>query len=484
MNSRVSSGLICGMTAQMYFRESYVSRAPLPGQTPDVLGSFESTCISLKRYLVALDPTERSLGGIPVAGASLTEAWRNLSNESEAVAAVLHTIEGLSEREVFKAYGIEGEDLQAVLDETGTPAGWFPLIAGYDAVPKLPKGLDVPQDLLAPLADEARRTLSAQELADLKRRLQALYKAGPGAKVEDEEPASAGEDGEEENEAALSGAYIPIPAETFLEELAQKLEIHPISVYWLLRELREKEGVVCQPEFQRFIEDYLTVTVLRLLGHRWPKQIEAGEPLPTWADEDGIIPLTEGAGQPSLLERVRQRIAQDFGPDRVNAIEREFEQIIGKPLGQWLATELFRRHISQFRKRPIAWQLQSSRSNEKSGRRGRANAAPAFSCLVYYHRLDGDLLPKIRSQYVGPLRSRFQTELAGLERLEKRTADQDARRVQLEMFLEELKDFDARLEKVITRGFSTPALEAIAKKEPLDRWTSRDGTTLVVLTQN
>ncbi len=478
LNTRIHSYLVRAISSKIQMNKGYVERLPADRALAMSLTGLEAGCLALKRHLVALDLTERTFGELPVRGTSLTEAWRNLVNEADTVAAILHTLEGLSEREVFKAYGIAGDDLKAVLDETGTPAGWFPLIAGYEQIPALPSGLDIPAELLAPLANESRRTLAVTELEALKRRLRALYEAGPGAKTEDDENVADSGDEEDENDAAVSGARIPIPAETFLEELSQKLEVHPISVYWLLRELRENEGGVCQPELQRFVEDYVGVTVLRLLGHRWPKQIEAGEPVPGWADKDGIIPLTEGAGQPTLLERVRERIVEDFGPDRVNSIEQEFEQIVGKPLGTWLATGFFPRHISQFKKRPIAWQIESSRNNGKRGRRGKANAPPAFSCLVYYHRLDADLLPKLRSQYVGPLRTRFQTELAGLERLDTRTADQDERRVQLEMLIEELKDFDARLEQVITMGFSSPALDAVAKKEPLDRWTSRDGASL------
>ncbi|MGI8549363.1 MAG: hypothetical protein ACR2PL_01000 [Dehalococcoidia bacterium] len=43
----------------------------------------------------------------------------------------------------------------------------------------------------------------------------------------------------DEEEAIALGARIPIPAETFLEELSQKLDVHPISVYRLLKEMRE-----------------------------------------------------------------------------------------------------------------------------------------------------------------------------------------------------------------------------------------------------
>jgi HEPN domain-containing protein len=35
---------------------------------------------------------------------------------------------------------------------------------------------------------------------------------------------------DEDDDQVITGARIPIPAETFLEELSQKLEIHPISV--------------------------------------------------------------------------------------------------------------------------------------------------------------------------------------------------------------------------------------------------------------
>ncbi len=475
LNARLSSYIVRSITPKIQLRESYVSRVPVPHHFPDSLAAFEIGCVSLKRDLVALDPNERSFSGIPVAGASFSEAWRNLANRTEAVAAVLHMLEGLSERDVFAAYGIAGYDLQAVLDETGIPAAWFPLLSRYDAVPHLPPELEVSAELLAPLAHEPHRTLSGEDLATLKRRLRALYEAGPGGTVEDEEPRDE-EDDEEESKAAVSGARIPIPAETFVEELSQRLEVHPISIYWLLRELRDKDGAVCGAELERFTLDYLSVLVLRILGHRWPREIEAGEPLPMWVDADGIIPLTDGTSEPTLLERMRDRLADDFGADRMGAIEREFEAITRRPVGAWLTTAFFKRHISQFRKRPVALQIVSSlRNNERGRGRSARRNTPAFSCLVYYHRLDVDLLPKLRTQYLGPLRLIFQTELGSLEKLKERSADQDARRLELEEKLEEIKSFEARLEAVITEGFASAALDKIVAREPLDKWTSRDG---------
>ncbi len=484
LNARLSSYIVRSITPKIQLRESYVSRIPLPEHTPPELARLQQLCLPLKRNIVALDPSERAFRVTRPAGSSLGESWRYAADEAEGVAAVLHALEGLSERDVFKAYGVDGEDLAAVLGETGTPAGWLPIIAGYDAIPDLPQDLEIPEDLLDPLAREPRRTLSAEETAALTRRLRGLYEGGPGAPSNEEDAGAADSDEDEENEGT-SGARIPIPAETFLEQISEKVQIHPVSVYWLLRELREKDGVVCGPELRRFVEDYMSVTALRLLGHRWPREVEAGEASPAWADRDGIIALTEGTAEPTLLARIRERLAVDFGTERASTIEREFGEIVGKSLGAWLASDLFPRHISQFRKRPIAWQLTSSPgTNERRRGRGAGRNAPVFSCLLYYHRLDADLLPKLRSQYVGPLRSRFQTELAGLEKIRERTADQDAQRVELEAKIEQLKTFDARVEEVIVRGFDcTVSADAIAK-EPLDKWTSHDGRSAHPSTQD
>ena len=273
---------------------------------------------------------------------------------------------------------------------------------------------------------------------------------------------------EEEESDSLEAPIRSIPPETFLEELSQKLEIHPISVYWLLKEGIEKEGWRCRPEEQRITADRLTVTILRLLGHRWPKQIEAGELVPDWADRDGIIPLTEWAGEPTLLDRVRERMAADFAGG-VSRVEQEFAEVMGTTLERWLEAEFFKHHVKQFKKRPIAWQLQSGKFGKKS--------KPAFACLVYYHELDGDLLPKIRSQYVGPLRQRLETELRGIDATAEaqRTERQKKRRVDLDDWIQELIAFDAKLAAVAAEGFDSPGLKALLAKEKVDGWCSPDG---------
>lgn len=204
---------------------------------------------------------------------------------------------------------LEKRDIQAVIEETGTPAGWYPLITTYDRLPAIPDSLKLPsfpQMLFDYLINHRRVNPDNKELAQIKANLRILYEAGPGAKdLEQEENNEASKDEDE----ITTGAHIPIPAETFLEELSIKMQLHPITIYWLLEELRA-EGVRCKPEEQRLLEDRLSVLVLRLLGHRWPKQIEANEPIPAWAEQNGIIPLVNGTGKIMLVERLQGAVTR------------------------------------------------------------------------------------------------------------------------------------------------------------------------------
>jgi hypothetical protein len=311
------------------------------------------------------------------------------------------------------------------------------------------------------------RHLPPEQLLGIRQRLRTLYEAD--AESSDDLSSDENQPLDDGAGEAVMGARILIPTETLLERLSRELETHPISVYWLLDEGIKHQGWRCRREEQRITADRFTVTILRLLGHRWPRQIEAGEPVPDWADPDGIIPLTEGVGEPTLYDRVRDRIGADFPDGNVTAIEAEFAEIMGKPLEQWLAADFFKHHTSQFKKRPIAWQIGSSKFT--------ARRRPAFACLVYYHKLDGNTLATIQSQYVRPLRGRYETELRGIEAIPAaaRSERQATRRIELEGWIAEMREFDDRLGRVAAEGFASDVLTKLIAQEPVDSWSSVDG---------
>ena len=304
----------------------------------------------------------------------------------------------------------------------------------------------IPQALVDSVNDRQRVSLTPLELERTKANLRTSYEVGPGAKEPELEHGE--ESTETDEDETASCAVIPIPPETFLEELSLKLQIHPISVYWLLEELRA-EGVRCKPEEQRLLEDRLSVLVLRLLGHRWPRQIEAGEPVPSWADPDGIIPLTADLpAKTALAERVRSRLRAEDGDRGAQQVEALLLELTGQTLEEWLRRSFFARHVRQFKHRPIAWHLASTPTKD-GGRRTKAQREPAFECLLYYHACRGDVLARLRAHYVEPL-IRLETAAAADAR---RRGDETAAAIAVSR-VQELEDFATRLRDVEETGFA------------------------------
>ncbi len=176
--------------------------------------------------------------------------------------------------------------------------------------------------------------------------------------------------------------------------------------------------------------------ILRMLGFRLPKEVEQASNLFNGNDRQdadrqatrGIIPITEHTGELTLLERIRDRIASEFGSstgiptcakgdcqhvkeDIVSKIEAEFSDILynadckeaevkGKKtpkkkitLSEWIEKEFFKHHISQFKKHPIAWHI--STSNE------------TFQVLFFYHKLSGDILRNLKNRYLAKVQSYY-----------------------------------------------------------------------------
>jgi len=449
LNSRFNSYLLRVVARSFMFSLGSLASLPVVDLPQSLFGDIESICIDLKHSLTAQNPLERACNPTNFVLLDSEVAFYY------PIAAALHTIEGFSESVLFDAYELNEGDRLAILHETGTPAAWLPLVRDYDTFPDVTLNVlisGLPTGLSEFLRLHQRLYGSPDNLANLKYQLRLLYKAGPGVNAETENVDNTAASDEDE-EQVIAGAHIPIPAETFIEELSQKMKVHPISVYWMLKEGIENDGWRCLPEEQRLTKDRFTVLILRLLGHRWPRQIEAGEPVPAWADDDGIIPLIEGTDEATLNARLRGRLAADYGDERVSSEENTFEDIMGKPLAEWVRKDFFRHHTSQFKKRPIAWHISSS----KWASRPRQDAA--FECLIYYQKTDGDILPKLKNQYVILLLKRLEMEQRSLENTTGDLNDeQKEKKDSLRYRIQELKAFEVVLTEVSASGFGPEAL--------------------------
>jgi hypothetical protein len=456
MNSRAFTYLMRLLCCGLHFAYPYVAKAHSPTGAYAELGMLGDECRKIKAMLVSDDITDVAFVSRVAENAS--EIDRTL-----ALAAVLHTLEGIIEGKVAIFCSFSEEDCAGIRQDTGQPPGQNPMVVGYDRLDGLPWQRLVPTDGLMKSSGIAAKAATDTDLLEIRRTLKAMFLSGSSAiERPPEQEADLDEASEEEDDGLLTNS--PIPAQTFLEELARDLALHPVSVYWLLKEGIEGEGWRCLHEERRLTEDRFTVLLLRLLGHRWPKQIEAREPLPTWADRSGVIPLTSCIGETPLIERIRERMREDFPGGNTAALEREFEEIVGAQLEEWLAGPFFERHISQFKRRPIAWQIETtvqgpgSKGQGRGKKRGSQRNKPVFSCLVYHHKLDAGLLAKLRTHCVGVLRGGFETELRTLEGLSNPTADQQGRKLQLDGWIEEVKAFELRLEQVLLMGFGPEAL--------------------------
>jgi hypothetical protein len=321
------------------------------------------------------------------------------------------------------------------------------------------------------------RALQDDESAHLWRNLRSVFEAGPGAGYEcepDDDASESVDDDDNESEASNSG--IPVPSEFLVEELSRAVKVHPLSVYLALKSGVEYQGWRCLDKERRLTTDRITVLTLRAFGHLWPQQLAASEPAVEWADRDGIIPLSAETHEATLIERIRTHVADELVGCDATSLEREFAELLDKALDRWLATDFFKYHIGQFRKRPVVWQVQSGKIT--------ARADSAFACLIYYHKVDGDLLEKIRAQYVGPLRQRWETELRGIESIapDARSDRQTSRHTALGDLIKELQDFDTCLRGVQESGFETDSLRRFAIQDGLlcmkAQWLRRLSTTI------
>jgi len=84
-------------------------------------------------------------------------------------------------------------------------------------------------------------------------------------------------------------------------------------LYQLIRKMREERDSFAGPPSHASLEDYASVLVVMLLGHRWPREIESSERRKEWIDRGtDIVALTDGPGEARLLARIRDRLAEDF----------------------------------------------------------------------------------------------------------------------------------------------------------------------------
>jgi hypothetical protein len=161
----------------------------------------------------------------------------------------------------------------------------------------------------------------------------------------------------------------------------------------------------------------LQVAVARLVGYRWPAELDEDmrlapearalvrrcSELTQHADDDGIVCLSSIQGEGSAADRLRSLLALAFGADWSAAQEQDLLRAAGerfhkgkvqRSLEDWLRDRFFEEHCAHFHSRPFVWHVWDGLPD-------------GFHALVNYHRLAGangegrKSLEKLASTYLG-----------------------------------------------------------------------------------
>ena len=162
------------------------------------------------------------------------------------------------------------------------------------------------------------------------------------------------------------------------------------SVIW------DEEAKVTAGGPTRFDHTVLQVAVARLLGYRWPAELDPEMRLAPeqraladrcaayndLVDTDGIVCLSPARGEVSAAARLRELLIRAYGGEWSAATERRLLAAtnpngrVPGTLEDWLANKFFAEHCKLFHNRPFIWHIWDGRKD-------------GFHALVNYHRLVG-----------------------------------------------------------------------------------------------
>lgn len=191
----------------------------------------------------------------------------------------------------------------------------------------------------------------------------------------------------------------------------------------------------------------LHIAVARLLGYRWPAELDAEmelaaeqrewvrrcEALLPLADDDGIVCIPPVRGEAPADQRLRNLLAAAYGPAWSSAVESQLLASVehaGKSLESWLREKFFAQHCKLFQHRPFIWHIWDG-------------LADGFAVLVNYHQLDRKNLETLIYTYLGDWITRQKQDIAsGIDGAQEKLAAAETLKGRLELILKGEAPYD------------------------------------------
>lgn len=191
----------------------------------------------------------------------------------------------------------------------------------------------------------------------------------------------------------------------------------------------------------------LQVAVARLLGYRWPAELDAAmelsdeahtlvkrsQELLPFADEDGIVCIPPVRGEMKAEDRLENLLAEAYCSEWSSNKKAELLAQIGhadKTLETWLRDKFFAQHCKLFHHRPFIWHIWDGLHD-------------GFAALVNYHKLDHKLLETLIYTYLGDWITRQKQDIGnGVDGAQEKLAAAEALKKKLELILEGEEPYD------------------------------------------
>jgi hypothetical protein len=194
-------------------------------------------------------------------------------------------------------------------------------------------------------------------------------------------------------------------------------------------------------------ETVLQTAVARLLGYRWPAELDPEmelsdeqrewvnrcESLLPLADEDGIVCIPPVRGEAAAADRLLNMLAASYGSqwsnDTLSALLQSADHA-GKSLETWLRDKFFVQHCKLFQHRPFIWHIWDGLRD-------------GFAALVNYHKLNRKNLETLIYTYLGDWISRLKQDIAnGVDGAREKLDAAEALKKKLELILEGESPYD------------------------------------------
>lgn len=173
-------------------------------------------------------------------------------------------------------------------------------------------------------------------------------------------------------------------------------------------------------------------------------------------DNDNIIPITDEAYfSDDIVERFKTFIKTVYGDNTFNENMNFIAETLGKrgtetseeTIRRYFVNDFFNDHVKMYQKRPIYWLLDSGKKN-------------GFKALVYMHRYNENLIPKVRLDYLHRIQTTYEKLLSDvnyklttdLSMTDKKEAKN--RQAALNAKLNEIKEYDEKIAHIANQRIS------------------------------